>query len=167
MTGCRTSDSLHPQTITTQQANLTLRYTISTVSILSRCLDTRRRSMDASFKPRRSCRASFRSIWIIIPGIIWALVGIGVFLSGGLANIGLLGWEQTTVGNGTRSSSETSYLAPGYIDRKNLHVLIHSYVTRILTPNKTTSCHKPKFNTVEFTQDAGCKILPYPTASVS
>ncbi|KAK0222786.1 aryl-alcohol oxidase [Armillaria nabsnona] len=69
-----------------------------------------------------------------------------------------IGWEQTTVGKGTRSSSETSYLAPGYIDRKNLHVLIHSYVTRILTPNETTSCHKPNFNTVEFTQDAGSTI---------
>ncbi|PBK84346.1 alcohol oxidase [Armillaria gallica] len=69
-----------------------------------------------------------------------------------------IGWEQTTVGNGTRSSSETSYLAPGYIDRKNLHVLIHSYVTRILTPNETTSRHKPNFNIVEFTQDAGSTI---------
>ncbi|KAK0196131.1 aryl-alcohol oxidase [Armillaria mellea] len=69
-----------------------------------------------------------------------------------------IGWEQTTVGNGTRSSSETSYLAPGYIDRENLHVLIHSYVTRILTLNKPTSHHKPHFNIVEFTQDAGATI---------
>ncbi|KAK0212181.1 aryl-alcohol oxidase [Desarmillaria ectypa] len=69
-----------------------------------------------------------------------------------------IGWEQTTVGNGTRSSSETSYLGPGYIDRENLHVLIHTYVTRILAANKTTPRHKPHFNTVEFTQDSGATI---------
>ncbi|KAK0459149.1 aryl-alcohol-oxidase from pleurotus Eryingii [Desarmillaria tabescens] len=67
-----------------------------------------------------------------------------------------IGWEQTTVGNGTRSSSQTSYLGPGYIDRKNLHVLVHSYVTRILVAN-TSDSHLPRFNTVEFTQDAGGK----------
>ncbi|KAK0437902.1 aryl alcohol oxidase, partial [Desarmillaria tabescens] len=69
-----------------------------------------------------------------------------------------IGWEQTTVGNGTRSSSETSYLGPGYIDRENLHILIHTYVTRILVANESTLNDEPHFNTVEFTQDAGATI---------
>ncbi|KAG7450008.1 aryl-alcohol oxidase precursor [Guyanagaster necrorhizus] len=69
-----------------------------------------------------------------------------------------IGWEQTTTGNGTRSSSETSYLGPEYISRKNLHVLIHTYVTRILAANESTLGDEPLFDTVEFTQDAGATI---------
>ncbi|PBK74036.1 aryl-alcohol-oxidase from pleurotus Eryingii [Armillaria solidipes] len=68
-----------------------------------------------------------------------------------------IGWEQTTVGNGTRSSSQTSYLGPSYIDRKNLHVLVHSYVTRILIADASNST-LPRFDAVEFTQDAGITI---------
>ncbi|KAK0222755.1 aryl-alcohol oxidase precursor [Armillaria nabsnona] len=68
-----------------------------------------------------------------------------------------IGWMQTTVGNGTRNSSETSYLGPGYIDRENLHVLVHSHVTRNLVANDTVQHHKMRFDTVEFTQDAGTK----------
>ncbi|KAK0212403.1 aryl-alcohol-oxidase from pleurotus Eryingii [Desarmillaria ectypa] len=64
-----------------------------------------------------------------------------------------IGWEQTTVGNGTRSGSQTSYLGPRYIDRKNLHVLTRSYVTLILMADSSHS-HSPRFDTVEFTQDA-------------
>ncbi len=56
-----------------------------------------------------------------------------------------------TVGNGTRSSSQTSYLGPMFIDRPNLHVLIHAHVTRILPSNNTNIT----FGAVEFTQDAG------------
>ncbi|KAK0493179.1 aryl-alcohol oxidase precursor [Armillaria luteobubalina] len=66
-----------------------------------------------------------------------------------------IGWEQTTVGNGTRSSSETSYLGPEYIGRENLHVLVNSYVTRILLANDSDLNNIPRFGTVEFTQDAG------------
>ncbi len=47
------------------------------------------------------------------------------------------GWMQTTVGNGTRSSSEVSYLGAKYINRPNLHVLIHTHVTRILQSHHT------------------------------
>ncbi|KAJ7640140.1 hypothetical protein B0H17DRAFT_1105990, partial [Mycena rosella] len=42
------------------------------------------------------------------------------------------GWVQTTIKNGSRSSSATSYLAPQYIARPNLHVLINARVTRVL-----------------------------------
>ncbi|KAK0217032.1 aryl-alcohol-oxidase from pleurotus Eryingii [Armillaria fumosa] len=43
-----------------------------------------------------------------------------------------IGWRPSTIGNGTRSSSQTSYLGLKYIGRPNLHVLIHAHVTRIL-----------------------------------
>ncbi|KAK0196139.1 pyranose dehydrogenase [Armillaria mellea] len=66
-----------------------------------------------------------------------------------------IGWHQKTVGNGTRSSSETSYLGPEYIDRENLHVLVNSHVTRILITNESNVDKKPYFNSVEFTQDDG------------
>ncbi|KAG7439444.1 aryl-alcohol oxidase precursor [Guyanagaster necrorhizus] len=70
-----------------------------------------------------------------------------------------VGWMQTTVGNGTRSSSEVSYLGAKYISRPNLHVLIHTHVTRILQSgsnhSKSNGNNTPKFDLVEFTQDSG------------
>ncbi|KAK0201309.1 alcohol oxidase [Desarmillaria ectypa] len=73
-----------------------------------------------------------------------------------------VGWMQTTIGNGTRSSSEVSYLGAKYINRPNLHVLIHTHVTRILQSNHAGSKNKhkhggkaAKFDVVEFTQDFG------------
>ncbi|KAF9053908.1 aryl-alcohol-oxidase from pleurotus Eryingii [Hymenopellis radicata] len=59
-----------------------------------------------------------------------------------------IGWLQSTVGNGARSSSATSYLGPEYIGRPNLHVLLHSYVTRILPKDSEGS--ELHFDTVEF-----------------
>ncbi|KAK0479219.1 aryl-alcohol oxidase [Armillaria novae-zelandiae] len=66
-----------------------------------------------------------------------------------------IGWTPMTVGNGTRSSSQTSYLGPAYIDRPNLHVLVHAHVTRILRSDNMNISRLPTFNAVEFTQDAG------------
>ncbi|KAK0460487.1 aryl-alcohol oxidase precursor [Desarmillaria tabescens] len=74
-----------------------------------------------------------------------------------------IGWAQYTIGNGTRSSSQASYLGSAYISRPNLHVLIHARVTRILQSNTKSTSSLPTFNTVEFTQDAGAtmhKIAP-------
>ncbi|KAK0479231.1 aryl-alcohol oxidase precursor [Armillaria novae-zelandiae] len=65
-----------------------------------------------------------------------------------------IGWTQYTIGNGTRSSSQTSYLGTAYINRPNLHVLIHAHVTRVLQ-SKNSSKRLPTFDTVEFTQNAG------------
>ncbi|KAJ6594334.1 alcohol oxidase [Mycena capillaripes] len=56
-----------------------------------------------------------------------------------------IGWNQETVKDGSRSSSATSYLAPQYINRPNLHVLLHAHVTRVLQ-----SGSKSTFRTVEF-----------------
>ncbi|KAK0196138.1 pyranose dehydrogenase [Armillaria mellea] len=69
-----------------------------------------------------------------------------------------IGWHQKTIGNGTRSSSETSYLGPEYINRENLHVLVNSHVTRILVANDSSVHKKAHFDSVEFTQDAGKTI---------
>ncbi|KAJ6489556.1 alcohol oxidase [Mycena vitilis] len=58
-----------------------------------------------------------------------------------------IGWKQQTVKSGSRSSSATSYLAPQFVGRPNLHVLLHARVTRVLR----TACNA--FRTVEFVQD--------------
>ncbi|KAK0439241.1 aryl-alcohol oxidase precursor [Desarmillaria tabescens] len=57
-----------------------------------------------------------------------------------------IGWAPLTIGNGTRSSSQTSYLGPEFIDRPNLHVLIRARVTRILqSKNNNASPYLPSF----------------------
>ncbi|KAJ7790180.1 alcohol oxidase [Mycena olivaceomarginata] len=56
-----------------------------------------------------------------------------------------IGWIQETVKDGARSSSATSYLAPQFINRPNLHVLVHSRATRVLRSGSNTT-----FRTVEF-----------------
>ncbi|KAJ7267566.1 aryl-alcohol-oxidase from pleurotus Eryingii [Mycena haematopus] len=58
-----------------------------------------------------------------------------------------IGWGQVTIENGVRSSSATSYLAPQFVARPNLHVLLRARVTRVLP---TTS---NAFRTVEFSQE--------------
>ncbi|KAJ7903825.1 aryl-alcohol oxidase-like protein [Mycena olivaceomarginata] len=43
-----------------------------------------------------------------------------------------IGWLQSTIGGGKRSTSATSYLAPKFAQRKNLHVLLHAQVSRLV-----------------------------------
>ncbi|KAJ7708145.1 GMC oxidoreductase-domain-containing protein [Mycena rosella] len=62
-----------------------------------------------------------------------------------------IGWGQATIKNGSRSSSATSYLAPQFISRPNLHVLLNARVTRVI---QTTA---GAFRTVEFLQDLNGK----------
>ncbi|KAJ6594355.1 alcohol oxidase [Mycena capillaripes] len=64
-----------------------------------------------------------------------------------------ISWDQMTVKDGARSSSATSYLAPRFISRPNLHVLLHARVTRVL-PTASND-----FRTVEFVQDLQGKRL--------
>ncbi|KAF8154884.1 aryl-alcohol-oxidase from pleurotus Eryingii [Crassisporium funariophilum] len=59
-----------------------------------------------------------------------------------------IGWLQSTVTGGRRSSSATSYLGPQFINRPNLHVLIGARVTRLIQTGKTRGI--PEFRTVEF-----------------
>ncbi|KAK1229723.1 hypothetical protein PQX77_007187 [Marasmius sp. AFHP31] len=42
-----------------------------------------------------------------------------------------LGWAQLTVNGAKRSSAATSYLASEYLERKNLHILVNTRVTRL------------------------------------
>ncbi|KAJ7693362.1 alcohol oxidase, partial [Mycena rosella] len=63
-----------------------------------------------------------------------------------------IGWMQSTIRNGSRSSSATSYMAPQYIRRPNLHVMLNTRVTRIL---QSAAHPKPAFQTVEFVSSAG------------
>ncbi|KAG7091372.1 hypothetical protein E1B28_010412 [Marasmius oreades] len=64
-----------------------------------------------------------------------------------------VGWAQSTILHGSRSSSATSYLGPKYIGRPNLHVLLHAHVTRILPTGPKDG--QLAFHDVEFTQDNG------------
>ncbi|KAJ6589701.1 aryl-alcohol-oxidase from pleurotus Eryingii [Mycena capillaripes] len=66
-----------------------------------------------------------------------------------------IGWPQYTIKNGSRSSSATSYLAPNFVVRPNLHILLHARVTRVL---QTTLISKA-FRTVEFVQDINGKQI--------
>ncbi|KJA26264.1 GMC oxidoreductase [Hypholoma sublateritium FD-334 SS-4] len=59
-----------------------------------------------------------------------------------------VGWLASTAGGGERSSAATSYLAPQFQARPNLHILLSTRVTRIL---QTTGAAAHTLRTVEFT----------------
>lgn len=61
-----------------------------------------------------------------------------------------IGWLQVTVGNGERSSAATAYLAPEYLKRPNLHVLVKNRVTKVL--QTTTNRGVPVVRTVQFSE---------------
>ncbi|KAJ7635273.1 alcohol oxidase [Roridomyces roridus] len=61
-----------------------------------------------------------------------------------------LGWLQSTIGGGKRSSSARSYLAPEFIQRPNLHVLLNAQVSRLVGPK--TERGLVSFEAVEFMQ---------------
>ncbi|KAG6853679.1 hypothetical protein C0991_002322 [Blastosporella zonata] len=68
------------------------------------------------------------------------------------------GWLQTTVDGptGSRSSSATAYLAPQFLKRPNLHVLVNAQVSRLI---QTRDGKSPSFLTVEFKQASREVIL--------
>ena len=63
-----------------------------------------------------------------------------------------IGWAQSTIKDGRRDSSATSYLGPQFIDRPNLHVLLHSQVTRLIHTGSRNG--RPTFLTAEFATSA-------------
>ncbi|KAJ7054158.1 pyranose dehydrogenase [Mycena amicta] len=63
-----------------------------------------------------------------------------------------LGWLQSTVGGGLRSSSASSYLADTFTQRANLDVLVHAQVTRLIGADSKATNGKPTFSGVEFSQ---------------
>ncbi|RDB16510.1 Pyranose dehydrogenase [Hypsizygus marmoreus] len=64
-----------------------------------------------------------------------------------------IGWTQSTIGGGVRSSSATSYLGPQFVKRRNLHVLLHAQVARLI--HTGSSRGNPAFREVEFTDGVG------------
>ncbi|KAJ7282879.1 hypothetical protein C8J57DRAFT_53851 [Mycena rebaudengoi] len=59
-----------------------------------------------------------------------------------------IGWTQATIRGGERSSSATAYLAPVFLRRPNLHVMINAQVTRVVKTGNGA------FRTVEFATNA-------------
>ena len=60
-----------------------------------------------------------------------------------------VGWIQGAIGHGRRSSSAATYVGPDYINRPNLHILVHAQATKILEATDQDST-TPCFNGVEF-----------------
>ena len=60
-----------------------------------------------------------------------------------------VGWVQGAIGDGRRSSSATTYVGPDYINRPNLHILVHAQATKLLEATDHGSA-TPCFNGVEF-----------------
>ncbi|KAF7368944.1 hypothetical protein MVEN_00220600 [Mycena venus] len=63
-----------------------------------------------------------------------------------------ISWLQSTIGHGVRSSAATSYLAPEFAKRANLHVLLHARVTR-LAGGRRVGDGELVFGGVEFMRD--------------
>jgi hypothetical protein len=62
------------------------------------------------------------------------------------------GWLQSTIGHGVRSSSATAYLAPEFVRRGNLHVLLHARATRLVRGRRADN-GELMFGGVEFMRD--------------
>lgn len=63
---------------------------------------------------------------------------------------GNVGWVQSTIGDGMRSSSATSYLAENFAQRKNLDVLLHAQVSDLVDASHANG--KLSFSGVRFSQ---------------
>ncbi|KAJ6521102.1 aryl-alcohol oxidase [Mycena vulgaris] len=74
-----------------------------------------------------------------------------------------VGWLQLTIGGGKRSTSATSYLEP-IAQRKNLHVLLHAQVTRLVNPNHANG--KLMFGGVEFVQPGSSPFIAKATKEI-
>ncbi|KAJ7613818.1 aryl-alcohol oxidase precursor [Mycena polygramma] len=59
-----------------------------------------------------------------------------------------IGWLQSTIGHGMRSSSATGYLEPAIMQRPNLDVLLHARVAKLV--NVTQRGGSPAFGGVQF-----------------
>ncbi|KAJ6509684.1 aryl-alcohol oxidase precursor [Mycena vulgaris] len=68
-----------------------------------------------------------------------------------------IGWMQSTIGGGERSSSATGYLAPKFIQRPNLSVLLHAQVSKLV--NVTQHGGKPRFGGVHFIRLVGKSLF--------
>ncbi|KAG6907818.1 hypothetical protein DXG01_007300 [Tephrocybe rancida] len=66
-----------------------------------------------------------------------------------------IGWIQVTVDGSSRSSSATSYLAPKFMGRPNLDVLLNAQVSRLIQTGKDKSSGLPAFRAVEYRTSVG------------
>ncbi|KAG6839673.1 hypothetical protein C0991_000317 [Blastosporella zonata] len=66
-----------------------------------------------------------------------------------------IGWVQLTVDGAKRSSSATSYLAPNFLARPNLDILLNAQVSRLLETGKDKSTNLPAFRAVEYRTSVG------------
>ena len=82
-----------------------------------------------------------------------------------LEQIGV-GWVQSSIGNGQRSSSATSYVGPDYANRPNLHILLHAHATKLLEATNLDST-TPHFNGVEFGTGPSSKSISPITRVIS
>ncbi|KAJ7105429.1 aryl-alcohol oxidase [Mycena crocata] len=69
-----------------------------------------------------------------------------------------IGWTQSTINNGSRSSSATSYLAPRFLGRPNLHIMLNTMATRVVQSGFKKG--EAEFQTIEFTSRSGGATSP-------
>ncbi|KAG6917771.1 hypothetical protein DXG01_001176 [Tephrocybe rancida] len=74
-----------------------------------------------------------------------------------------LGWIQSTIKGGERSSSATAYLAQDILDRPNLDVVVGTQITRVLQTG--TADGRPAFGAVEVAQNTASAALKRLVAS--
>ena len=68
-----------------------------------------------------------------------------------------VGWIQATSGGGQRYSSATTYIGPDYINRTNLHILLHAHATKPLEATDLTAT--PRFFGVQFGTGPCSKLI--------
>jgi hypothetical protein len=150
---------LRQRTITTSKGNLTPLYIVRRESPLSACLGSTGPFFITRFcKLQKSSRKSSRLILTRILASLWA--SVCAYEAHVAVTYVASGWRQSTIGDGTRSSSATSYLAPEFIQRENLHVLVHAQVSQLVDPSNVAG--KVVFGGVRFSQGTESMFLMLP-----
>lgn len=111
-------------------------------------MGSHRRQTSESLTPQNNYRNSL-SLWTITLGVLWALAGTTFIGAVQFINFSA-GFTQFTIKNGSRSSSATSYLGPQFMKRPNLHVLLNTEVSRVLSSGQRKN-GVPLLDTVQYT----------------
>ncbi|KAJ6594851.1 pyranose dehydrogenase [Mycena capillaripes] len=67
-----------------------------------------------------------------------------------------VGWTQSTIGGGERSTSATGYLTPKVMKRPNLHLLLNAQVSKLVNPSRKNGI--PSFGGVQFRYGAALLV---------
>ena len=78
----------------------------------------------------------------------------------------IVGWTQSTYGNGIRSSATSSYIDP-FTSRPNLDVLVNTVVTRVIKTGRDILTGLPIFSGVEVAQSETCTWSPNSVGSLT